>query len=422
MKNLINKIIAIQEATGILNKQRIIETNKDSEDFKKLLYYALNPLLTYKVSEKTLRKKVPDSWQSFAYNDIFEICETLSKRSAADDATVSRVNAFLRTQDDFEREFYIKLLSKSLRLGVTSRSVNKIIPNLIPVWDVQQAYSIEKYPINNGEWFALTQKLNGVRATYYKGQLIARSGMPLRGFEHITDSINRSFGNEIVFDGELTLKNKSGLCDNEAFRIATGIVNSDGDKTAIGFTIFDAVPTSDFDIGESNESYRKRRELYLNRFDNQNTNTSIDVLPILYSGTDQNKISEFLDIMTNSDKEGLIANLDTSYKCTRHRGILKIKRFYTMDLPVIRCEEGEGRLSGTLGSIVLEYKGNEVRVGSGFSDNQRSWIWNHSGEIIGCLCEVKYKEISVDKYTQQESLQFPVFVAFRGDKEQISYD
>lgn len=125
--------------------------------------------------------------------------------------------------------------------------------------------------------------------------------------------------------------------------------------------------------------------------------------------------------MVAKDKEGLILNTDVPYKRTRHKGILKVKRFYTMDLPIIRCEEGTGRLSGMLGAVVVGYKDNEVKVGSGFSDEQRAEFWRSRDELIGSLCEVKYKEISTDKNTGLESLQFPVFVTIRNDKTEVSY-
>ena len=92
-----------------------------------------------------------------------------------------------------------------------------------------------------------------------------------------------------------------------------------------------------------------------------------------------------------------------------------------MDLPIIRCEEGSGRLSGTLGAFVLDYKGNEVNVGSGFTDEQRAAFWENRENLSGILCEVKYKEISSDKKTKSESLQFPVFVTLRTDKSEVSY-
>ena len=114
-------------------------------------------------------------------------------------------------------------------------------------------------------------------------------------------------------------------------------------------------------------------------------------------------------------------NTDVPYRRTRHKGILKVKRFYTMDLPIIRCEAGTGRLKGTLGAFVLEYKGNEVKVGSGFTDEQREKFWQKRDGLTGTLCEVKYKEISQDKGTGLESLQFPVFVGLRTDKTEVSY-
>lgn len=422
MKNAIEQIKRLQSASGSIKKTQILQEHKDNECFRRILYYTLNPMLTYKVSEETLRRVIPAAWMTHEYRDIFDVCEQLSARKALDDVTVNKVCSFLRVSD--ECEFYTKLLSKTLRLGVTAKTVNKVIPGLIPEWEVQQAYPIEKYPIKQGMEFWLTQKLNGVRATYYKGKLYARSGVPFEGLDHIT-SVFASLDpdNAATFDGELTLRDKTGLSDNEAFRVATGILNSDdGDKMFVSYTIFDVLPTKDFENGESNEPYSGRRnalDIYNIVFDQ---NSSVSVLPVLYHGTDQNKIDELLDQMVREDKEGLMLNLDTPYKCKRHKGILKVKRFYTMDLRIVDCEEGSGRLAGTLGAFVIDYKGNEVRVGSGFTDEQRAVFWKSRESLVGSLCEVKYKEISYDKNTGAESLQFPVFVSLRTDKDDVSFE
>lgn len=133
-------------------------------------------------------------------------------------------------------------------------------------------------------------------------------------------------------------------------------------------------------------------------------------------------IETLLDKMVEEDKEGLIVNLDTPYYRKRHSGILKVKRFYTMDLPIIACEEGSGRLAGILGAFVLQYKGNEVRVGTGFTNEQRISFWDNRDALLGSLCEVKYKEISCDKNTGAESLQFPVFISLRTDKDDVSFE
>lgn len=424
----IASILELQKVTGANAKQEVIRQHADDEWFKMFLYFALNPLLTYNLSEKTLAKTDSDdavlaNTRLIFFNNIFECCEFLSRLRGVDDATVRQVKLLLYNHcGKSEREVYIKLLAKTLRLGVTAKTVNKIIPGLIPEWEVQQAFPIEKHPIPNGTKFWLTQKLNGVRATFYNGQLVARSGVPYKGLDHIIKEISWVQNAGFVLDGELTLKDKGSLSDNEAFRMATGILNSDDvHKTSICFTIFDAISIRDFESPEPKVQYANRRIVLNELADNLVDAEYVSVLPVLYSGTDQSKIDEYLEQMVREDKEGLMANLDVPYKRNRHKGILKIKRFYAMDLPIIRCDEGTGRLEGTLGAFVLEYKGNEVKVGSGFTDEQREAYWQQRESIAGTLCEVKYKEISSDKNTGLESLQFPVFVQLRTDKTEVSY-
>lgn len=417
-------IHTLQSMRGTIEKTEFIKANAGNDEFRSFLYYALNPLLTYKVSERALREVGRYNPQiTLTFTDVFSICNALSQRKAIDDVTLYQVRAFLSlVQDDNERELYIKLLAKTVRLGVTAKTVNKIIPGLIPEWEVQQAYSIDKYPIPDGVWFSLTQKLNGVRATYYKGQLIARSGVPFMGLEHITNEFAWDTTNGMVLDGELTLADKGTLSDNEAFRVAAGIINSDSvDKTRICYTVFDILPTHEFEQGESTAGYKTRRPALEAIKMTLREGSPVRILPVLYSGTDQSKIPELLDQMVREDKEGLMVNLDVPYKCRRHNGILKVKRFYTMDLPIVACEEGSSRLAGVLGAFVLNYKGNEVRVGSGFTDEQRIHYWDCRDDLTGVLCEVKYKEISYDKNTGAESLQFPIFVGLREDKNEVSY-
>lgn len=424
VRDAINAILQLQNTSGAIAKKKIIADNKGNEYFQKLLFYALHPLLTYKVSERTLRKPMPyNAAITLTMTNIFEVCEALAQRKALDDATVYQVKGFLECQPDEYRELYTRIIAKTLRLGVTAKTVNKVIPGLIPEWEVQQAYPIEKYPIKDGTWFSLSQKLNGVRATYFRGHLYARSGEVYDGLDHIIDEIERFGDCPLALDGELTLLDKGELSDNEAFREATGIINSEAtDKTRICFTIFDVIPADEFASGESSMCYKERRELLdelsLTMFkDAKYTH----VLEVLYQGFDQSKIDELLEQMVREDKEGLMANLDVPYKCKRHNGILKVKRFYTMDLPIIRCEEGTGRLAGTLGAFVLNYKGNEVNVGTGFTDTERAIYWAAQDKLTDLLCEVKYKEISKDKKTGAESLQFPVYVCLRTDKTEASY-
>lgn len=422
-------IYTLQSLSGANAKQEFIKAHSNDSWFRRFLYYALNPVLTYNISEKTLRAVVDtpptdENAKLVFFSNIFECCEYLSRLRGVDEATLRQVQLFLYVHCEPDaRELFIKLIAKTLRLGVTAKTVNKVIPNLIPEWEIQQAYPLDKYPIAEGTEFWLTQKLNGVRATFYHGELIARSGVPYRGVEHITSALAWADALGYVLDGELTLKDKGELSDNEAFRVATGILNSDDEnKTTICYTVFDLIPLQEFESANPRLDYKERRFIMESMGDKLNSEYT-QLLPVLYHGKDQSKIGELLDKMVSEDKEGLMLNTNCPYKRTRHKGILKIKRFYTMDLPIIGYDEGTGRLNGMLGAFVLDYKGNEVKVGSGFTDEQRVDFWEHRDDIVNdrCLCEVKYKEISSDKNTGLESLQFPVFIQLRKDKSEVSY-
>lgn len=401
----------------------ILEANKDNETFRKLLLYGFHPQWTYKMSARILTRECISANSKDIpprFTDFFEMCDELNARKGTDNITRRQVARFLLDQPYLYQIGMISILGKELRFGLDAKRINKVIPGLIPEWEVQQAFPIEKYPLKSGTWFAATQKLNGIRATYHDGRLVGRSGMPLQGLHHIVSDLNpyRNY----VFDGELTLADPGDLSDNEAFRTAAGIINSDKkEKPEIIFTIFDMLPIEQFEGTEPVDSYKARRAMLDAWAEEQKEDSPVKVLPLLYAGTEQEKIPELLDQMVREDKEGLMINLDVPYQRKRHKGILKVKRFYTMDLPIVRCEKGSGRLSETLGALVVDYMGNAVGVGSGFTDEQRDWFWTHREEVVSQLAEVKYKEVSTDKRTGKPSLQFPVFVRLRTDKSEVSF-
>ena len=119
--------------------------------------------------------------------------------------------------------------------------------------------------------------------------------------------------------------------------------------------------------------------------------------------------------------EGLMLNLDVPYRFKRTKELVKVKRFYSMDLPVVRMDKGTGRNKDRLGKVYVDFKGNEVGVGSGFSDEQREYFWQHPEKILYKIIEVKYKEETKNK-DGTESLQFPVFSRIRDDKNEVSYE
>lgn len=117
---------------------------------------------------------------------------------------------FLANVSDDYIQFYKDLIIKSYRLGCNVKLVNNVIPGLIPVWNVQLGSSYEKLKLKDGEWFSLSQKLNGCRASYYHGDLVSRQGKHFNGMGHIIYEIHQleeELNNMNLFlDGELIRK------------------------------------------------------------------------------------------------------------------------------------------------------------------------------------------------------------------------
>jgi len=408
----------LAQTSSSIAKKEIIVNNADNVQFKEFLNYLLNPFLITGISTRKI-SKVTDKEPTRQFSSFTELMEYVLKNNTGSDGVISNIRAFLSECDSDMCEFYTSIISKSARLGCDIKSVNKALGfEFIPQWEVQQSYNIEKSPLKEGEWFSLSVKLNGVRGTFFDGKIISRQGKEFTGLDHIINDIACLFedSEDWVLDGELVRINTEGISDNENFRIGTGLLSQDdADKSLMQFVVFDLLPKVDFLANESHLLYRERLNI-LGRLRSKITELglkSITVVEVLYSGDDAAKIDYYLEQMVSEDKEGLMLNRDSKYYRKRHNGILKVKRFYTVDLRITALEEGSGRNVGRLGAFVVDYKGNSLNVGSGFSDEQRDEFWSLGERLIGRVIEVKYKEESMDKKTGLNSLQFPIFVSLR---------
>lgn len=424
MEEVIKIFNQIQSTSGSNDKQRIIRENKDNELFKKCLVFLLDSNIVTGISTSKLEKKVDVQPRGFLAT--FEACmHYLEENNTGRDLDIAYMQNFIKLQPEKYQNFYKQMVTKALKLGCDYKSVNKVIPNLIKTWEVQLGSPIDKCKIKDGEWFSLTQKLNGNRCSFYRGKLISRQGKHFNGLQHITNDVIKCRLQNYFIDGELIRKNTDGLSDGENFRVGTGIINSDTEtKDEIELVVFDIFQAREFDNCVSDNTYKNRIPM-LNELENRISDLGINnirVVKRLYEGTDQSVIDGYLQYAVDNDWEGLMLNTDDYYRCKRVKSLCKIKRFYTMDLRIINVLEGEGRLKGTLGALVVEFKNNTVNCGSGFSDEQRIEIWNNRGSMIGKIIEIKYKEVTKDKNTGLESLQFPIFVQIRNDKTEPSYN
>ncbi|MDR2569746.1 MAG: hypothetical protein LBD23_05555, partial [Oscillospiraceae bacterium] len=276
----------LTNTSSSLAKRDILVEHNENERFKLLLGYLLNPFLITGISAKKV-SKVTEKPPTLVFESFPELMEYILRNNTGSDEVIANIRQFLDVQEQDLSVFYESIITKSAKLGCDVKSVNKAFgKEFIPQWEVQQSYSIEKSPLKENEWFSLSEKLNGVRGTFYDGKMLSRQGKEFTGLEHITADIYKLFDNadDWVLDGELVRLNTDGVSDNENFRIGTGLLGQDdADKSCMQFVIFDFLPKCEFSQGESLKTYKERLDDIYRLSDriNEQSLTSLTIVEVL---------------------------------------------------------------------------------------------------------------------------------------------
>lgn len=428
MKEVIKIFKELQNTSGKKEKEKIIANNQDNELFKECLIFLLDDNITTGIAKKkwdSIQIGTTDWIHTNINNELIEMFNYIKTNNTGKDENIITVKAWCHDFDEESKEFIKGMVTKSIKLGCDKKTVNKVIPNLIFEWKVQLGSPYDKLKLKKDEKFFLSQKCNGIRCTYKDGKLISRQGKEFKGLNHIIEDIKKLVLEGYFIDGELMRKNIDGCDDNLNFRKTTSIVNSDvDDKSEIEFTIFDIFPVETI-IGEkTTEKYdvRKSRMKDIEKIINQTGIENIKVVEMVYEGSDVEEIDKWLNVAVSKNWEGLMLNKNVPYEFKRTTNLIKVKKFLTIDLPIVEVLEGDGRLQGTLGAFVVKYGDNTVNVGSGFTDDERKKYWALRELLIGKIVEIKFKEFSEDSKTGKQSLQFPTYVCLRTDKTEPSYN
>ena len=430
--NLYTILCEIEIAKG-KEKINVLQKYEDNQDFTDILVLAYNDN-KYGFSKNKLRKEL-DRYKEYNSNfhsywdNGFDMCEALATSNINNqlrDAVYSTLSAM---SEDLQ-EVWIRVLTKDLKCGISVTSINKAIPNLIPVWTIQKASTYKEGKIKDGTWIGITLKENGIHGTYYDGIIKSRQNKVFEGLDHIINEINilLQYFPYYVFEGELIRDNIDNLSDNENFRLTTSILSDEtADKTPIKLDLFDLLPQKEFDLaGVSTRTYKERLEQLkqIQSLINELGLKYIGVCEILYEGTDVSQIQKQLDIVDSKGLEGCVVSLDKYYQRKRLTTLFKVKSWKDADCKIIGYEEGTigSKYEGMLGAFVIDYKGNKVSVGSGYSDEQRQEMWDNRDKYMGKILQVKFKEETKNKETGLVSLQFGTFVCIREEGKEVSYE
>ena len=426
-----NFVDEINKENGRLYKQSVLKKYANDSVVQKYLQIAFDPFKVYGISSKKLHKQIAitDDYISLL-TSVFGLFNYLESHNTGTTREIYECQQMLdyaieRAPDCVD--LLEALICKDLSIGCDSKTINKEIPGLIPTFNVQLANKyFDKPQYVEGKTFAITTKIDGGRIIALKenGQVsfFTRAGQKYEGLVDLEDEMSRLMPDNTCLDGEITLLVRGNLSSKEAYKQTMKIVRqtTNPEKHGIKMLVFDYMSADEFKAQRCDKDYITRRmaveDLLLNA-----SFTYFELLPILYYGSETSKITEILEEEVANGEEGIMINIvDALYDFKRTNNLLKVKKFDTCDLRVIGFEEGTGKYVGMLGAFVCEYKGGEVKVGSGLTDELRKEIWRNSRNYENLIIEVSYFEETKDS-TGKPSLRFPTFKDFRPDKTEPNY-
>lgn len=235
----------------------------------------------------------------------------------------------------------------------------------------------------------ISPKLDGVRAHDDEGMFF-RSGKPIFGVDHIYNAIKDL---PMRLDGEMLIP---GL----PFQESAGLIRN-----------YDATPNAELYVFD----YYNTPDSFLNRVGNLKLIKVLSDKVHIITHTQVNTLEELYRYHNNYVTLGLegsvIKTAHHTYQFKKSWDWMRLVPVHSIDVVPYDMYEGKGKYVGMMGGVQCRGEGVEVKVGTGFNDDERMKYWLNPPLIIGKTIRVTYKE-----KTKDGSLRHPSFDRIRQDK------
>ena len=410
MLEKLQKFVDEMKSTSSLNEKKvIIDSIKNNEFITSSLNYTYDPYKKYYVTSKTCKKN-SGLFKYNLYNDLFNLLDDLSNRVITGHDSIAAVNGFITANPKY-KDLIFSIIDRNLEIRASDSVINKVIPNLIPTFDVALAtkYEPKFCDFESEEWIA-SRKLDGVRCLIRKeGNKVtaySRQGNEFTTLQKVIDDVSM-MPNNFVLDGEICLMDEN---DNEDFQgIMKQIKRKDHTIKNPKYIIFDYLTLEDFDTKESNTKLSDRLiRLPLHQYD------TLSILEQIKINNEQ-QLSEMIADADANGYEGVMLRKDVGYEGKRSKNLLKCKKFFDAEYKVLDIEfdshrvirEGKEVVIPMLANVWIEHKGYRVAVGSGWNQEQRIRYQANPEQLLGKTITVQYFEETLNQ-DGCHSLRFPV--------------
>jgi len=303
---------------------------------------------------------------------------------------------------------------------------NKCEPKTKDRTYIELAYRIDQLT-NPDKWLSTHEwvyepKYDGVRCVLISGCPTSRYGNTLN-FPYLFNIVLPAEFKDLCLDGELFAGTPYQTVAVKRHRTELP------DLSQFKYYVFDLVPPET--VLPPHKTYEKklseRRKLLEQAYkalitDYPKLKTVIKLTPqykIQWHDEQPSKVA--YDIAADFIKQGfegiMLKRVDSYYVSKRTRDWIKVKEAVDIDAEIIGFIEGTGKYRNSLGALILkplpdQPAKSEFRVGSGFTDAQRKFIWEHRDVLLGMVVTVVAQTT-----TETGKARMPIFKYFRIDKK-----
>jgi len=411
MLERLQKFVDEMKSTSSLNdKKVIIDSIKNDKFITSSLNYTYDPYKKYYVTSKTCKKN-NGLFKYNLYNNLFDLLDDLANRVITGHDSIAAVNGFVTANPGYE-DLIFSIIDRNLEIRASDSVINKVIPNLIPTFDVALAtkYEPKFCDFETEKWYA-SRKLDGVRCIIRKeGKKItaySRQGNEFTTLQKILDDV-KYIGDEISFDitnmsGDFVLDGEVCMMDsngNEDFQgIMKQIKRKDHTIDNPMYIIFDCMSIEEFDSKEGHINLSERLQRLPEPDGILGDTKTLYCLRHSPIEDEQQLLSMIIDA-DHLGHEGVMLRKDSPYEGKRTKNLLKCKKFFDAEYEVLDIDfdehrvirEGKEVVIPMLANVWIEHKGYKVAVGSGWNQEQRIRYQANPEQLLGKTITVQYFE------------------------------
>lgn len=421
MLERLQKFVDEMKATSSLNEKKVIIKSIEQDTFiTKALNYTFDPYKKYYVTSKTCKKNLDLIQRQVSYGNLFYLLDDLNNRVITGHSAISAVNRYIEDNVEY-KDLIFSIIDRNLEIRASDSVINKVIPNLIPTFDVALATKYEPKFCNfeTEEWYA-SRKLDGVRCIIRKeGNKVtaySRQGNEFTTLQKVLDDIlyignEVSYHDDFILDGEICLMDDNG---NEDFQgIMKQIKRKDHTIENPKYIIFDCISAEEFDSKEGHINLSERLQR-LPEEDGVLSDTKTLSILDHHLIEDERQLLSMMRDAENLGHEGVMLRKNVGYEGKRSKSLLKCKKFFDDEYEVLGVEfdshrvirDGKEVVMDMLANVIIEHKGYKVSVGSGWNQEQRIRYHANPETLIGKTINVQYFEESKNQQGEL-SLRFP---------------